>query len=339
MGYYTNWEKYFFGIYEDYPIEIQKKMKNLLFFNTVGLIIWSAIVIMRLFLVGSLSFFIILGDFIALLIFPISLYLMRKNEPVFAGNVTMGLVSVIVIQLIFGDFFSEYFRPINRLYETTAILIVGLLIITLYALKRVQYAMYTFIMVGILSLHFFVLVFHSYEGIFYNETIYTFAESVFFLIIAGIASFTILSLTVQSRTNVFTNVVLYKMTKMGPNAFFTEHPLEEDLLMTSGVYIYTAIGQGHSYPTGLFGPLPFGDDKNQVALVYSTIVTDSNFPDPRLDGKNYIMIAFISKRGDEDLIDRRKLSEIISTQIKEISDLSTLQEKEIFQIIHVIRSQ
>lgn len=142
--------------------------------------------------------------------------------------------------------------------------------------------------------------------------------------------------TYCSWDEAFENIIVYKMTPQGPSPIFIEYEMDPDLLIKSGIFFYTAIGQGMQLNTGLFGPLPFGDDKANVALVYGTFVKDSSYP--RLDEQNYILIVFIAKSNLVPLIDKKSLIDVLLTKFDVIEDFSLLSEEEIRGLIEEIRN-
>ena len=68
--------------------------------------------------------------------------------------------------------------------------------------------------------------------------------------------------------------------------------------------------------TGLFGPLPFGDDPSTVVLVYGSFVKDSDYS--RLEGVNYILIVFVAQKNLVALIDKKKLIDVLLNKLDEI---------------------
>jgi len=141
--------------------------------------------------------------------------------------------------------------------------------------------------------------------------------------------------TYCSCDKAFENTIIYKMTKAGPSPIFTEFDMDPDLLIKSGIFFYTAIGQGMQLNTGLFGPLPFGDDDSNVALVYGSFVKDADYP--RLKGENYILIVFIAKSKLVALIDKKRLIDVLINKLDVIEDFSTLNEMDIQVMIDEIR--
>jgi hypothetical protein len=164
-------------------------------------------------------------------------------------------------------------------------------------------------------------------------------EALFFLLISSSICLFLFRLTLRSRIEIINNIILFKMTQKGPAPIFWEHSMNYDLLAECAVYFYTAIGQGFRYRTGLFGPLPFGDDTNNIALVYTTLVNDSALEIPRMKGENYIMLAFIAKTNEMDLIERNKILEIIEIEILKINDLARFREDDFQRFVKSLRSR
>jgi len=141
--------------------------------------------------------------------------------------------------------------------------------------------------------------------------------------------------TFCSWDKAFTNIVIFKMNPEGPDPIISENVLDHDLLVRSGIFFYTAIGQGMQLNTGLFGPLPFGDDETDVALVYGTFVKDSKYA--RLEGQNYILIVFIAKSHLVNLINKKRLIDILIEKIDKIEDFSSLIKEDLQVLIKEIR--
>ena len=125
------------------------------------------------------------------------------------------------------------------------------------------------------------------------------------------------------------------MTPAGPTPVFNEFEMDHDLLIKSGIFFYTAIGQGMQLNTGLFGPLPFGEDDSNVALVYGSFVSDSDYP--RLKTQNYVLVVFVAKSKLVALVDKKRLIDVLIMKLGEIEDFSLLSEKEIRAMIKKIR--
>ena len=138
---------------------------------------------------------------------------------------------------------------------------------------------------------------------------------------------------VLAKEKRFLNIIFYAFTDIGPAVIYSLEAIDQTAALSSGAFIYAAVGQGGGYRTGLFGPLPFGDD---VALIASTFVTDSMAPDTRLNNKNFVIIALVTKEGYTYLIDREKLKVTIKSQLDKVTDLSLLNKDDFSMIAETI---
>ncbi len=339
--FYSKLEEYFLSVYDYYPSEIKTKMKNLLFVDTVSFIGWVFI-----FFVSGLANYIespfdlitLFRDFSVFGLILGSLILIKEREPLMAGYATMSILFMIVIHPLLMDMVYIYSSSKDMLYKTLTILIIGVLFISAYSIKRVQIIVYSIISGLILITHFIILMINFYGGRITFESISMLFESIFFIIITSTISSFLFGLTLRSRIEVIDNIIFYKMSEKGPIPLFFEHSASYNLLIESGVYFYTAIGQGVRYRTGLFGPIPFGEEMGSVSLIYSAIVRDSDFEGSRLKGKNYIMVAFLGNEKDMGLIERDKVIEIIDDEIKKIRDLAKFKEEDFQDFISSLRT-
>ena len=133
------------------------------------------------------------------------------------------------------------------------------------------------------------------------------------------------------------NVIFYRYTRIGPTPYFWEFRVDETLLMNSAISYYTGLSQTDFFSEGLFGPLPFDNEKGLEALVYSAIINDLEAHDPRMHGHNYVMIAFILQRGMSHLIERNKFSDLLSEIIKDIDDISKWNPESLSRVVRKIR--
>ena len=94
-----------------------------------------------------------------------------------------------------------------------------------------------------------------------------------------------------------------------------------------GLYFMTAIGQGITQSTGLFGPLPVPgvEFENYNSIVYALHLKDKKQKDPRTQGTRYTLVTIVYPKNYERLLlDRRRIRSIILNyfQIDDISDLN-----------------
>ncbi len=334
-------EKYFLGAYEEFPLEIKKKMRNLLIINLLNVFGWIFI-----FAISGLASYIekpdfltIFRDFIVLALIALALLLIRIKRPIIAGYTTIFIVIVIALHPILNDMFSIYSSSEDMLYKTLGYLILGELLLGAYTIKRAQILVYTILSIILLIVHFLVLMEIFKGGLISNESYAMFFESLFLFIISSSLTFILFNLTLQSRIEMIRNIIFYKMTEKGPVSLFSEHYINYNLMLESGIYFYTAIGQGIRYRTGLFGPLPFGEETGRVSLIYSAIVDDSDFEGSRLKGKNYILIAFLGKGNEIDLIEKHRLIEKVEEEMKNLPDLAEFEEEDFQAFVSSIRAR
>ncbi len=338
--FYNKLKNYFLSVYNEYPSDIKIKMRNLLFINLVYLAGWVFI-----FLLDGLpeyfrSFDILnfLRDFIVIGLIFLSFLFIRIRKPILAGNFSGGIMLTIIIHFVIVELFNANPLSALHMYKTLSFLLFGNLFIILISIKQIQVLIYNIISVISLLLHSNVLIY-----IFFGDDIPyglydVILEALFISLLSFIISYYIFTLTLRSHIGIVNNIIFYKMSSQGPQHLFSEYPVDYNLLLKSGIYFYTAIGQGIYYRTGLFGPLPFGGIQGEVAFIYSSLIDDSSVEDSRMKGKNYILICFIAKEIDVDLIDRNKFSEIISNQINKIKDLSTFKERDFREFINTLRA-
>ncbi|TFF98718.1 MAG: hypothetical protein EU547_00575 [Promethearchaeota archaeon] len=339
VRYYNILEEYFLSVYDDFPLEIRKKMKNLLFINILNLLGWFFIFFIDgvLRYLNNFDFITFFRDFIVLGLIIFSMVLIKVKKPIFAGYMAMTIVISLAIHPILMDLIGSYSLSEYMLYRTLGFLIIGELLISAYAIKRIQILIYSIISFILLSVHFRILMINFFGGNVPYDSYAMIFESVFLLTSSTTISFFLFNLTLRSRMEIIKNMVFFKLSKKGPIPFFSEHSIDYNSLIESGVYFYTAIGQGNQYRTGLFGPLPFGNEEEKIALIFSSIVKDSEFEDPRLKGKNYMIVSLIVDVDKVDLIDRNKLLNLLEDNKKSINDLSEFNEEDIEEFIRNIR--
>ncbi len=98
-------------------------------------------------------------------------------------------------------------------------------------------------------------------------------------------------------------IIMYTFREQGPypswasDGRLVQVKEDEILLYRLGTYFYVMIGQGHNYPAGFFGPLPTTDHPEYESFVLSVMIEDPEQHDPRLEGRNYVLITFVVPRG------------------------------------------
>jgi len=329
--------KYFLEEYKDFPREIQEKMRNLFYLCIGGSLAFGFMFIRAIWI--NFDLFELIATAINIMILVITLFFIRLKKPVLAGDIAICMVFYTLINLVLRDAFSDEFKQISRINDTTVELIFGLLITINYIIRKSQYLMMIMFSFFILISHFFILVFHYYSGVITSETLNSFSESLLILTCSLFFCFTILSLTSRERGQVFSNIIFYKLDMQGPSIAYSEHPLRNDVEFSSGAYFYTMIGQGLQYATGLFGPVPFGvKEEGQVALIFATRTTDSGLVDQRLQCQNYLLIALIATPDKVSILDREILEKQLKEITQDISDLCTFTAQNYANIVTQIRA-
>ncbi len=94
-----------------------------------------------------------------------------------------------------------------------------------------------------------------------------------------------------------------------------------------GYYLMTAIGQGQTQSTGLFGPLPVPgvEYENFNAIIYALHISDKEQTDIRTNKTRYTLVTLVYPKIYEHLLlNRRRIRSIILNyfQVKDISQLS-----------------
>ncbi|MFQ5977743.1 MAG: hypothetical protein ACE5OZ_06435 [Candidatus Heimdallarchaeota archaeon] len=131
---------------------------------------------------------------------------------------------------------------------------------------------------------------------------------------------------------------LFKLGGKGPELVFGEkipgmENNQKEFATKIGVFYLTALGQGESFNTGLFGPLPLPRTSNQEAstnpvsnfeaLAYAFFINDPTNEDPRIVKTYSIIVAIIPKTLTECIYHRKGIEMIFDN---EISQFSVIQE-------------
>ncbi|MFW9996158.1 MAG: tetratricopeptide repeat protein [Candidatus Odinarchaeota archaeon] len=61
----------------------------------------------------------------------------------------------------------------------------------------------------------------------------------------------------------------------------------------AGIIYSMALGSGHDYHLGFFGPFPFDNERKYTSLVYSTRINDMELMDKRMEHKNFVLICLV----------------------------------------------
>ena len=126
-----------------------------------------------------------------------------------------------------------------------------------------------------------------------------------------------------------TFLVMYKLDEKWGAVIHTvenlnlDDPGTQQTLTEVGAVYSFSIGQGQNYNEGLFGPLPFG--KNKQAIIYAKMMNDSSQDLKRLDGKNFILFTLVfPSKMVQFFYDRQKLTRIFEDEINPISNIQDI---------------
>ncbi|MHA2233341.1 MAG: hypothetical protein ACXAB4_12735 [Candidatus Hodarchaeales archaeon] len=131
---------------------------------------------------------------------------------------------------------------------------------------------------------------------------------------------------------------LFKLGGKGPELVLGEKlpgigNNQKEFATKLGVFYLTALGQGESFNTGLYGPLPLPRTSNQQdsigavsnfeALAYAFFINDPANEDPRIVKTYSIIVVIIPKTLTECIYHRKGIEMIFD---EEISQFSVIQE-------------
>ncbi|MHA1168183.1 MAG: response regulator [Candidatus Hodarchaeales archaeon] len=128
------------------------------------------------------------------------------------------------------------------------------------------------------------------------------------------------------------HVILFTIGNLGPKMIYKDKStLPEELnnaIDMTGVYFFTAIGQGKTHHLGLFGPLPIPGSNDYRALAFTILINDKNQTDSRMRGMSYCLITIIyPKEKMEFFYDHQKLTLFLNKSFENINDMDELNEK------------
>ncbi|HMF34310.1 MAG TPA: hypothetical protein VKK79_22985 [Candidatus Lokiarchaeia archaeon] len=322
--------------YEDFPREIRKKMQNLFFLCVLVCIVQTFVLVVARI---TNDFVQVMACIYCLAILGLTFLFIQLKRPVAAGNVALCIIFYVFINFVLRDALSTTFRQMSRINDSTIEIIFGLLLTTTFVIRKSQYIFVVFTSYFVVISHFLVLTWKFYPGGLSSQEITTFVVTLLILSASLFFCLTILSLTSRERGEIFGNIIFYKFAESGPEMILSEHPLQEELELNSGAYFYTLIGQGTQYPTGLFGPVPFGlKQTRQVALIYATRIKDEHLEDPRFANENYFLLTLITTPEKIAIMDRTQLEKDLKRITQDIPDLSLLNTEAFNGIIQRIRA-
>lgn len=175
-------EQFFLKDYQDASLEIRRKMRYLCVFSVFGAGVYLYFLLTSS--VEELGFWYYLGDVLGLAQFLLALFLIRSQKPASAGSMMNGIVAIVFLQYVFGDWIHGEPRAYTRMYETAALLIAGLLLLTLVAIRRFQLVTYTTGSLITITTHYIVL-----RVVFLERSyVFDFLVAFFLVLLAGITA-------------------------------------------------------------------------------------------------------------------------------------------------------
>ncbi len=135
-----------------------------------------------------------------------------------------------------------------------------------------------------------------------------------------------------------TYLTIFRQSNTGPTVYltneFTFSKTEKNILSTKiGVYYSTAIGQGGTASSGLYGPLPFPDSTEYESLVYTCFLNDSQNKDPRAKGKSYCMfVVTFPIKYEPYYTNRNFLRSILDNFIQKHQSLQSISKVELDEL-------
>lgn len=128
--------------------------------NLIGLSIISLLIINQFFEDFALLNF--LGQIIGLLLIIFSIINLFKGKIFSAGYLTViGINTIILFEYVLPDFYTESIHYL-RIYETLALILIGYMLLSLFAIKRMQILIYSLLAISLFLMHF-VLIFELNE--------------------------------------------------------------------------------------------------------------------------------------------------------------------------------
>lgn len=150
------------------------------------------------------------------------------------------------------------------------------------------------------------------------------------------------------------HLYFFKMTEVGPSCVAeTKTPKDATLLIKMGVFYSTTLGQGTTAHTGLFGPVPIPDSKDDArysslqSLIYSFNKADKDHHDPRAKNINFCFIVVTIEKellfqfNNTNTVQRFFFSKLDQVQdVEEITNefLHKLK-KELLQDIYILNNE
>ncbi|MCK9618526.1 MAG: ATP-binding protein [Lentimicrobiaceae bacterium] len=192
MELYKKIKHYFLIEYASHSIEIQKRIKLLIYFNFIGLLVLFFLLLIRLF--GDNNIFLLTGDILLFVVIISSLYFIKKKKLYYATTVISILPIAILFYYVFESLAYKYTIPVESIFSSLALLALGFLFLSLFALRNLQLVIYTAVSFVVISIHYYFSVQSSNSNFFNTENITYYLISLLALAVSYILSYLIIKL-------------------------------------------------------------------------------------------------------------------------------------------------
>ncbi|MCF8299005.1 MAG: PAS domain S-box protein [Saprospiraceae bacterium] len=147
--------KYFLSPYKRRSLEQRNKSKYLLYVNIISTSFLVVFFVIHLFI--KEGYFIVLGQLFGISLLAFSFYFLRIKKIKIAGNFTsFSLIAFCFFSFIINDYYLESI-PYQRIYESLAFILVGLFLLSLFAISRNQIILFSALALIILLVDFSVI--------------------------------------------------------------------------------------------------------------------------------------------------------------------------------------
>ena len=115
--------------------------------------------------------------------------------------------------------------------------------------------------------------------------------------------------------------------------FLDSREEEEKLLYYSGSIYSSAIGQGGNLHQGLYGPLPLPGTSKILAIIYSFLIADPTYSDPRSEGETYaLFVLFVPENLAHIFSNRKQISKVFEEFLDNISSIQQISLENMYEI-------
>lgn len=114
--------------------------------------------------------------------------------------------------------------------------------------------------------------------------------------------------------------------------WLSSHSMRSFYANLAGLW-FAAIGQGHNWQTGFFGPLPALEYTHMQSMAYSFEVDSEHVRDPRFKGKDYVLLTMIM---DDSLVEffsaRSRISDFLANQVAPLEHIDDINYDTLIKI-------